>query len=122
MLLQLMMALPIALLVNILLGVAIASTKLEFDRQKLTQGLIKGISIYLAIGGLVLIANVLPIIDVEGVGQLDILNALTVIVSTVLGVYIVGDLQKLMEAFKLKTQPSQLIKAYNESQITSGED
>lgn len=122
MLTQLMMALPIALLVNILLGVAIASTKLEFDKQKLMQGCIKGISIYLSIAGLVLIAKVIPIIDVEGVGQLDILNALTVIVSTVLGVYIVGDLQKLMEAFKLKTQPAQLSIALKEPQGTSEED
>lgn len=122
MLTQLMMALPIALLVNILLGITIASTKLEFDRQKLMQGCIKGISIYLSIGGLVLIAKVIPIIDVEGVGQLDILNALTVIVSTVLGVYVVGDLQKLMEAFKLKTQPSPLIKALQQPQGTSEED
>ncbi len=122
MLIQLMMALPIALLVNILLGVAIASTKLEFDKQKLMQGCIKGISIYLSIAGLVLIAKVIPIIDVEGVGQLDILNALTVIVSTVLGVYIVGDLQKLMEAFKLKTQPAQLSIALKEPQGTGQED
>lgn len=122
MLIQLMMALPIALLVNILLGVAIASTKLEFDNQKLMQGFIKGISIYLSIAGLVLIAKVIPIIDVEGVGQLDILNALSVIVSTVLGVYIVGDLQKLMEAFKLKTQPAQLSIALKEPQGTSEED
>ena len=122
MLIQLMMALPIALLVNILLGVAIASTKLEFDKQKLMQGCIKGISIYLSIAGLVLIAKVIPIIDVEGVGQLDILNALYVIVSTVLGVYIVGDLQKLMDAFKLKTQPAQITIALKEPQGTGQED
>ncbi len=122
MLTQLMMALPIALVVNILLGVAIASTKLDFNKQKLMQGCIKGISIYLSIAGLVLIAKVIPIIDVEGVGQLDILNALTVIVSTVLGVYVVKDLQKLMEAFKLKTQPAQLSIALKEPQGTGQED
>lgn len=119
MLLQLMMALPIALLVNILLGVAIASTKLEFDKQKLIQGLVKGISIYLAIGGLVLVAKVIPTIDVEGVGQLDILNALTVIISTVLGIYVYKDLQKLMEVLQLKIQSSDSLKAWNQPQGTS---
>jgi hypothetical protein len=119
MLLQLMMALPIALLVNILLGVAIASTKLEFDKQKLIQGLVKGISIYLAIGGLVVVAKVIPTIDVEGVGQLDILNALTVIISTVLGIYVYKDLQKLMEVLQLKTQASDSLKALNQPQGTS---
>lgn len=122
MLTQLMMALPIALLVNICLGVAIATTKLEFNKQQLMQGCIKGISIYLAIGGLVVIAQILPIIDVEGVGQLDILNSLTVIVSTVLGVYVVKDLQKLMEAFKLKTRPIQGFNVYKEPQGTNMED
>ncbi len=119
MLLQLMMALPIALLVNILLGVAIASTKLEFDKQKLIQGIVKGGSIYLAIGGLFLIAKVIPTIDVEGVGQLDILNALTVIISTVLGIYVYKDLQKLMEVLQLKTQSSDSLKALNQPQGTS---
>ena len=44
----------------------------------------------------------IPLIDVEGVGQIDILNALTIIVSSVLGVYIVQGLQKLTQALKLK--------------------
>jgi hypothetical protein len=117
-----MMALPIALLVNILLGSAIASTKLEFDKHTFFQGVFKGACIYLAIGGLVLIAQVIPIIDVEGLGQLDILNALTIIVSTVLGVYITQDLQKLMEALKLKKPPILFQQALRQPQGTQQEE
>ena len=122
MLIQLMIALPIALLVNILLGGAIASTKLEFDKHTFFQGVFKGASIYLAIGGLVLIAKLMPVIDVEGLGQLDILNALTIIVSTVLGVYITQDLQKLMEALKLKKPPVLFQQALRQPQGTQQEE
>jgi hypothetical protein len=102
MLRSLMMVLPIAIGVNILLGSAIAQSTTKFDKAKFLKGIFKAGCIYAAIGGLVLIAQIIPVVSVDGLGEIDIINSLTIIVSTVFGLYITQALQKLIEALKLK--------------------
>ena len=104
MLLKLLFVLPIAILVNITLGYVIASVKVEVDKGKLLNGLYKGGAVYLAIGGLYAISLILPLIEVNGLGTIDIVNSLILILSAVLGFYIYQSLQKLATIFNLKYQ------------------
>ena len=104
MLIKLLCVLPIAILVNILLGYVIASVKIEVEKSKLLIGLFKGGAVYIAIGGLYLISRILPMIEVNGLGTIDIVNSLILILSAVLGFYVYQSLQKLATIFKLKVQ------------------
>ena len=106
MLIKLLFVLPIAILVNILLGVVIASVKIEVEKSKLLIGFYKGGAVYAAIGGLYVIALILPQIEVNGLGTIDIVNSLVLILSAVLGFYVYQSLQKLATIFKLKYQLS----------------
>jgi len=102
MILKLLLALPIAIAVNLLLGMVIAAVKVEFDKAKMASGILKGIAVYAAIGGLYLISLILPQVEVTGIGTIDISNGITLILSAVLGFYVYQDLQKLANVFKLK--------------------
>ena len=102
MILKLLLALPIAIAVNLLLGMVIAAVKVEFEKAKMVSGILKGIAVYAAIGGLYLISLILPQVEVTGIGILDISNGITLILSAVLGFYVYQDLQKLASVFKLK--------------------
>lgn len=104
MLIKLLFVLPIAILVNILLGVVIASVKIEVEKSKLLIGFYKGGAVYAAIGGLYVISLILPQIEVNGLGTIDIVNSLVLILSAVLGFYVYQSLQKLATIFKLKYQ------------------
>ena len=104
MLIKLLLVLPISILVNILLGYVIAAVKIEVEKAKLLSGLIKGGAVYLAIGGLYVISLILPQIEVNGLGTIDIVNTLVLILSAVLGFYVYQSLQKLATIFKLKYQ------------------
>ena len=104
MLLKLLFVLPIAILVNITLGYVIASVKIEVDKGKLLNGFFKGGAVYLGIGGLYTISLILPSIEVNGLGTIDIVNSLILILSAVLGFYTYQSLQKLATIFKLKYQ------------------
>jgi len=104
MLIKLLFVLPIAILVNILLGYVIASVKIEVEKGRLLTGLYKGGAVYLAIGGLYVISLILPQIEVNGLGVIDIVNSLVLILSAVLGFYVYQSLQKLATIFKLKYQ------------------
>ena len=104
MLIKLLLVLPISILVNILLGYVIAAVKIEVEKAKLLSGLIKGGSVYCAIGGLYVISLILPQIEVNGLGTIDIVNTLVLILSAVLGFYVYQSLQKLATIFKLKYQ------------------
>ncbi len=104
MLVKLLLVLPISILVNILLGYVIAAVKIEVEKAKLLSGLIKGGAVYLAIGGLYVISLILPQIEVNGLGTIDIVNTLVLILSAVLGFYVYQSLQKLATIFKLKYQ------------------
>ena len=70
-----MMVLPIAIGVNILLGSAIAQSITQFDKAKLIKGIFKAGCIYASIGGLVLIAQIIPVVIVDGLGEIDIINS-----------------------------------------------
>lgn len=102
MILKLLLALPIAIAVNLLLGIVIAAVKVEYDKTKMTSGILKGLAVYAAIGGLFLISLILPQVEVTGIGTIDISNGITLILSAVLGFYVYQDLQKLASVFKLK--------------------
>ena len=104
MLIKLLLVLPIAILVNILLGYVIASVKVEVEKGKLLTGFYKGAAVYLSIGGLYAISLILPQIEVNGLGTIDIVNSLVLILSAVLGFYVYQSLQKLATIFKLKYQ------------------
>ena len=102
MILKLLLALPLAIAVNLLLGTVIAAVNVEFDKAKMISGFIKGIAVYAAIGGLYAISLLLPEVEVPGLGTINILNGMTLILSAVLGFYVYQDLQKLAQVFKLK--------------------
>jgi hypothetical protein len=104
MLIKLLLSLPIAILVNILLGVVIASVSVSLDKAKLWIGFLKGVAVYAAIGGLYLVALILPTVEVNGLGTIDIVNSLVLVLSAVLGFYVYQSLQKLATIFKLKYQ------------------
>ena len=102
MIVKLLLALPIAIAVNLLLGIVIAAVKVEYDKAKMTSGILKGIAVYLAIGGLYLISLILPLVEVTGLGTIELVNGITLILSGVLGFYVYQDLQKLAKVFQLK--------------------
>lgn len=102
MILKLLLALPIAIAVNLLLGTVIATVNVEFDKAKMISGFVKGIAVFAAIGGLYAISLLLPEVDVPGLGIINILSGMTLILSAVLGYYVYQDLQKLAQVFKLK--------------------
>ena len=102
MIVKLLLALPIAIAVNLLLGIVIATVKVEYDKAKMTSGILKGIAVYLAIGGLYLISLILPQVEVTGLGTIELVNGITLILSGVLGFYVYQDLQKLAKVFQLK--------------------
>ena len=122
MILKLLLALPLAIAVNLLLGTVIAAVNVEFDKAKMISGFIKGIAVYAAIGGLYAISLLLPEVEVPGLGTINILSGMTLILSAVLGFYIYQDLQKLAQVFKLKyviTENAQSI--VNQANGTEGE-
>lgn len=102
MLLKLLLALPIAIVVNICLGYVLASAKVEYDKAKMLNGILKGCGVYAAIGGLYVISLILPTVVVSNIGSIDIVNTLVLILSAVLGFYVYQSLQKLAQIFKLK--------------------
>ncbi|HEY5590368.1 MAG TPA: hypothetical protein VIK55_05060 [Paludibacter sp.] len=102
MILKLLLALPIAIAVNLLLGTVIATVNVEFDKAKMISGFVKGFAVYAAIGGLYAISLLLPEVEVPGLGTINILSGMTLILSAVLGFYVYQDLQKLAQVFKLK--------------------
>lgn len=122
MLLKLLLVLPLAILVNITLGYVIASVKVEFDRTKLLIGLAKGVAVYLGIAGLYAISLILPVVEVIGLGTLDIVNSLVLILSAVLGFYVYQSLQKLATIFRLKYQLTNQQPSVNELELPSEGD
>ena len=102
MILKLLLALPLAIIVNLLLGTVIAAVNVEFDKAKMISGFVKGFAVYAAIGGLYTISLLLPEVEVPGLGTINILSGMTLILSAVLGYYVYQDLQKLAQVFKLK--------------------
>lgn len=100
--LQLLLAIPVSIAVNILLGWAISNVNQLFDKAKLKAGILKGVAVYLSIAGLYLISLLVPEITVEGFGSLNIMNAIIAILSVALAYYVYQDLSKLASVWKLK--------------------
>lgn len=84
-----LVVLPIAVILNILLGWALADFKGSYDKDKLTLGIKKGMVIYLAIGVFSLLSLLITFADI------DLRGEMSVAVFTVAGAYLAQALLKL---------------------------
>ena len=63
-LIKLLIGLPIAIVSNIILGIALANLKHDFNKEVLKVGVIKAILVYISIGLLVYLGTILPELSV----------------------------------------------------------
>lgn len=84
-----LIVLPIIILINILLGWAIADFSGAFDKARFILGFKKGASVYASIVALSIVSQILIIAD------LDLTTTIALIVYTVLVTYIVQVLDKI---------------------------
>lgn len=69
-LIKLLIGLPIAIISNIILGIALANLKHDFDKEVLKVGVIKALLVYISIGLLVYLGTLLPELSVLINGEL----------------------------------------------------
>ena len=62
-LIKLLIGLPIAIVSNIILGIALANLKHDFNKEVLKVGVIKAILVYISIGLLVYLGTILPVLS-----------------------------------------------------------
>lgn len=93
-----LVALPIALGLNILLGSALANFKSEFDKDVLILGIKKGLVVYFSIAVLSILAQFVKFADIE------LVNSMAIIVYGVMAVYIVQDIEKISKILGYKKE------------------
>lgn len=91
-----LLVLPIILAVNIYLGYALADFKGEMDKNKLILGIKKGVAVYVAIGSLSGIAQVLT------VSEIDLIPTVKLIVYIVTVSYIIQVVDKIKTVLNFK--------------------
>lgn len=96
-----LVALPIAVGLNVLLGYALANFKQEVDRAKLWLGIKKGIVVYFSIAVLSGLAQFVKFADIE------LISTMSIVVYGVMAVYIVQDLDKIKTILGYKPSESE---------------
>ena len=91
-----LVTLPFVLLFNIALGWAIANFRGSFDRARFFLGFKKGLTVYLSIVGLSVVAKVLVIAD------LDLVGTMFIIMISVEFIYIAQCLEKIKTIVNFK--------------------
>lgn len=91
-----LVALPIVVVINIMLGAALANFKNEFDWGYMFLGLKKGIVVYIAIGTLSFVAQFVKFADIE------LVSSMALIVYGVMATYVIQDVQKISDILGYK--------------------
>lgn len=99
---QLLIALPVAMAANIIFGTVIAAVQVQFDRTKFFVGFVKALGVYVGIGCLYIVSLLIPIVNIEGIGTVEVLNAMIAILSAAIALYIGQALGKLARLFGVK--------------------
>lgn len=93
-----LVALPIALLLNIILGLALANFKSEFDKGILLLGFKKGVVVYLAIAVLSGLAQFVQFSDI------DLIPTMALMVYGVMAIYVVQCVEKIAKIIGYKKE------------------
>ena len=91
-----LLVLPIILAVHVYLGYALADFKGELDKTKLILGIKKGLAVYVAIGSLGGIAQVLT------VSEIDLVPTVQLIIYTVTVSYLIQVVEKIKTILNFK--------------------
>jgi len=110
-LINLLLALPLAVIANIASGAIKAGTKHEFDWEIFKAGILKGLGVYFTLGLLIGVGLLLPNLEIVINGaSLTVLLALKTILFTAISAYVVKAVVNLIQLFNINVKAVSLIK------------
>lgn len=100
---KLLVAIPILIVANIMLGVAISDFKHTFDKEVFIRGVKKGALIYVSVALIVTVGYILPELSVNVNGsELTLFSAITATLWAVALLYAKEVIEKFIKVWQLK--------------------
>ena len=100
---KLLVAIPILIVANIILGVAISDFKHTFDKEVFIRGVKKGALIYVSVALIVAVGYILPELSVNVNGaELTLFDAITATLWAVALLYAKEVIEKFIKVWQLK--------------------